>query len=393
MTLEKFIEKAIAKHGDKYDYSLVDYKNNKTPITVKCKDCGTIFYPRPDNFLHGTGCPTCGRERAKKSVSDTRETFIEKAIAKHGDKYDYSLVDYVKSTVKVKIKCNKCGAIFEQTPVMHLSGNGCSVCNPPHKRLTHEEFVERLSKTHPNLEVLSQYNGKDRKITVRCKIHDYTYETTPHRLVQGMNCKYCYNDRRGNSLRNDINELRNRINVIYNGKYMLPKLEDEYKNNKSVITVICPIHGEFKSTANKMLRGHSCPYCDESHNERMLAQLLDKNNIEYIREHTFPWLGRQTLDFYLPKHNVAIEIQGEFHFENIRLNNKVVNHIKQLNRDVKKFNLCKENGIRVIYLIPTHLMKYSDINEIYSSDNVIEITENNEVFGKIYNYIKSINNE
>lgn len=376
MTKEEFIEKANIVHGDKYDYSKVDYKNNKTPVTVICKICGTEFNPRPDNFLHGTGCPKCGHNEAKKSVSDTRESFIEKAVKKHGDKYDYSLVEYKGSQTNVKIKCNKCGAIFEQTPAMHIAGNGCSVCNPPHKKLTHKEFVERLSKTHPNLEVLSEYQGKDKKITVRCKIHDYTYDTTPHRLVQGMNCKYCYNDRRGKTIKNDIELIKESIKRVHGDKYQYPYLDSEYKTNKSKLTIICPIHGEFKQSYNKHIsRQQGCPYCDESHNERLIAQLLDNNDIEYIREHSFQWLGRQALDFYLPKYNTAIEIQGEFHFENIRLNGKLIDHTKQMERDIKKYNLCQENGIKIIYLIPTHLMKYSDISDMYTAENVIEITD------------------
>lgn len=382
MTKEEFIKKAIEKHGDVYDYSLVVYQNNKTPVTIICKKCGTVFHPRPDNFLHGTGCPKCGRERAKKSVSDTQEDFIRKAIEKYGDKYDYSLVEYTKSNVKVKIKCNKCGGVFEQTPAMHLSGNGCSICNPPHKKLTHEEFVERLSKTHPNLEVLSEYKGKDRKITVRCKIHDHTYETTPHRLVQGMNCKYCYNDRRGDSLRNNIDELIEKLNVIHLNKYQFPNIYYEYRNNKSNITVICPIHGVFTSTANKMLKGCGCPYCDESHNERFINSLLTENKIGFAREKKFDWLGLQSLDFYLPEYNVGIEVQGEFHFKSITIKNTLIDYRKQLRRDEKKKRLCDEHGIKLIYIIPSKLMKKLHVSEIYNENNIIEINDKGKLIGK-----------
>lgn len=219
MTKEEFIEKAVKKHGDKYDYSLVEYVNNKTPIIVICKTCGTKFTPRPDNFLNKTGCPKCGRIKASKSISLTTEEFIEKAIKKHGDKYDYSLVEYINNRTPVKIICNKCSGIFEQLPYNHLSGNGCSICNPPHKRLKHDEFVLRLSKTHPNLEVLSEYKSKDEKIKVRCKIHDYTYETTPHRLTSGANCLMCYNERRGSTLLFNINDVKQKIFEIHGNKY------------------------------------------------------------------------------------------------------------------------------------------------------------------------------
>ena len=55
----------------------------------------------------------------------TTKQFIEKAKLVHGDKYDYSLVEYKNSKTKVKIKCNTCNNIFNQTPNDHLSKKGC----------------------------------------------------------------------------------------------------------------------------------------------------------------------------------------------------------------------------------------------------------------------------
>ena len=52
-----------------------------------------------------------------------QEKFIKKAIIKHGDKYDYSLVIYEKSRDKIKIICKKHG-IFEQEPANHTRGQG-----------------------------------------------------------------------------------------------------------------------------------------------------------------------------------------------------------------------------------------------------------------------------
>ena len=51
LTKEEFIERAKKLYGEKYDYSLVDYKNNKTKIIVICKDCGEQLYLYPNNFL------------------------------------------------------------------------------------------------------------------------------------------------------------------------------------------------------------------------------------------------------------------------------------------------------------------------------------------------------
>ena len=57
----------------------------------------------------------------------TTEEFIAKAKAVHGDKYDYSKVEYVKSKEKVTIICLEHGE-FLQTPQKHLFGQGCPIC-------------------------------------------------------------------------------------------------------------------------------------------------------------------------------------------------------------------------------------------------------------------------
>lgn len=61
------------------------------------------------------------------SVRKTKEQFIADAISVHGDKYDYSNVEYKTNATKVCIICPKHGE-FWQTPNDHLRGRGCPVC-------------------------------------------------------------------------------------------------------------------------------------------------------------------------------------------------------------------------------------------------------------------------
>jgi len=62
LTKQEFIKSANKIHHNKYDYSLVDYKNNKTKIKIICKKCGCIFEQLPLNHLKGFGCPNCKGE-------------------------------------------------------------------------------------------------------------------------------------------------------------------------------------------------------------------------------------------------------------------------------------------------------------------------------------------
>ena len=58
----------------------------------------------------------------------TTEVFIQKAKKKHGDKFDYSLVNYINQRTTVKIICPIHG-LFEQLPDVHTkSKSGCPKC-------------------------------------------------------------------------------------------------------------------------------------------------------------------------------------------------------------------------------------------------------------------------
>lgn len=127
LTNEIFIQRAKEVHGDKYDYSSIKYVDYHTPVLINCFKHG-LFLQSPAEHLNGKGCKKCGYETVSKSLKSNAEIFIEKAKSIHGDKYDYSLVDYKNSKTKVKIICKKCGNIFEQTPDKHLKRNGCPNC-------------------------------------------------------------------------------------------------------------------------------------------------------------------------------------------------------------------------------------------------------------------------
>jgi very-short-patch-repair endonuclease len=125
---EIFIQKSNQKHDFKYDYSSTDYKNSRTKVKIICKKHG-IFEQQPDSHLSGCGCPFCANKSKIGKYRLGLEKFIRRSIEKHGDKYDYSLVDYKGDRKhKVKIKC-KNGHIFEMMPHDHLSGNGCKFCS------------------------------------------------------------------------------------------------------------------------------------------------------------------------------------------------------------------------------------------------------------------------
>ena len=121
-TVERFHKEVVAIHVDELGVLIID-KSNKTIVEAFCEAHGMFKVNINNHIIQKQGCPKCS-----KSCKDDVYTFTKKAKIVHGEKYDYSEVDYVNSTTKVSIICPK-HRIFKQTPSDHLQGRGCSKCS------------------------------------------------------------------------------------------------------------------------------------------------------------------------------------------------------------------------------------------------------------------------
>lgn len=121
------IKAANRKHNCTYSYKDISYENLDSVLSINCSLHGD-FNVSARSHLQGTGCKICGRINTLKSREVTTKSFIEKAKLRHINKYDYRLVEYYKAKTNIKIICNQCENIFEQTPDCHLSGQGCPRC-------------------------------------------------------------------------------------------------------------------------------------------------------------------------------------------------------------------------------------------------------------------------
>ena len=123
LTIEEFIEKAKIIHGDKYDYSKVEYVNSMVKVCIICPIHGE-FFVKPNDHIH----KKCGCVKCSGRYLSNKEAFVEKARLIYGDKYDYSKVNYINNKTKVCIICPIHGE-FWQRPNDHLNSSGCPICN------------------------------------------------------------------------------------------------------------------------------------------------------------------------------------------------------------------------------------------------------------------------
>jgi len=352
---KKFIEKAKRVHGDRYDYSKVEYKKAISKVIIICPIHGE-FEQTPASHLSEVGCPKCGIEKSADASRKDLNTFIEQAKRVHGDRYDYSKVVYDNSKRNVIIICPVHGE-FEQTPDSHLQGSACQKCgwdNIAQKLSSNkEEFIEKARLVHGNkFDYSKVVYGKNNseKVVIICPIHG-EFEQIPGNHLQGNGCPIC-----ANNIRLTTEEFIEQAKQVHSDKFDYSKVN--YVNSNTKVCIVCPVHGEFKQTPDNHLQGQGCPICSESKLEKETAKLLQQYGIKHEREKRFDWLKqkkRLRLDFYLPDYNIAIECQGIQHFEPIRFGSitieKANQNLKYLqNNDSIKKQLCEENNLPLYYI-------------------------------------------
>lgn len=313
----EIIWKSIQKHGYYFDYREVKdslVKGNK--MTVICPIHGKFEVGISTHF-YGAICPKCLKEIIRKKFSKTTEEFIQDAMKVHGDKCDYSEVNYVNWKTKVKIKCNICGHIFYQTPNSHLKGACCPKC----------------------------------AIKNRAKLSSLTTEEFIQRAV-------------------DLNGEDYDYSLV------------DYKNYYTNVAIKCNKCGQiFYQTPDNHLHGKGCPNCIKSKLENKVEKLLKENNVNFEQQKSFEWLRLkypQRIDFYLSDYNIAIECQGEQHY------NKKEDIFNQggvsIKRDLNKKILCEENNIKLVYIFGdkvelNNIFSDEDLNKIYNSKNSIHLNQ------------------
>ena len=301
----QFIEDARRVHGDKYDYSKTIYVNAQKKVIITCPIHGD-FMQTPNSHLYGRGCPECGKIKAGENIkkakkekpsSKTRrkkEDIIKEIYSLYGDKYDLSKMIYKDNKTKVCLICPEHGE-FWKTPTNLLYGKqGCPKCG-------HRE--RNKSKTKTTEDFINQANY------IHFGIYDYS-------------------------------------NTIYT-------------KARNKVKIICPIHGEFEQMADNHLKGCGCPYCQSSRLERNVRRILEEEKITFIQKYVPEWLKSdkshyQSLDFYLPEYNIAIECQGMQHLKPCgNFGSKKVSPVELYENvcrlDDRKNALCKKNGINIIY--------------------------------------------
>ncbi len=236
-------------HGDRYDYSQVEYKSKRKKVTIICPIHGE-FSQLPSNHWTGRGCLKCSIDLKRTSVDE----FIKRAGAVHGERYDYSQVLFYRLLDKVKIRCEEHGT-FEQKAMDHLNGSGCPTCAGV-KKHSYDDFIERAISLHGkkyNYDKV-EYENSRTPVVITCLTHG-DFVQLPKDHLRGGGCRSCAGNKPST-----YDEYVKRADAIHNGKYDYSKLV--VRGMASFGTIICPKHGEFEQRLRDHIHNKSgCPKC------------------------------------------------------------------------------------------------------------------------------------
>ncbi len=322
-TTEEFIADARRVHGDKYNYSKVEYVTKRTKVIITCPIHGD-FLQLPSNHLSGHGCPECGRllvEQQNKLNATSTQDFVAKAKNIHGDKYNYSKVGYINAHTKVCIICPEHGEFWQQ-PNNHLTGKGCPDCSM---------MKHKLERTK--------------------HISDFIKEATE----------------------------------VHQGKYDYSKVE--YKNTHAKVCIICPEHGEFWQTPEHHLLGYGCSKCSHLQSKpelEIIDYLKQYLKPEQIIERDREVLEGREIDILLPDFHVGIEYNG-LYWHSYKMKQDINYH-----RD--KMRLANHKGYRLIQIFEDEWIERKEV-VLNKLRHVVNGDVGNPTIGARKTVISKINRE
>lgn len=362
---DDFVKKAKIIHGDKYNYDLVKYVNNRTPIQIICNTCETEFSQTPHSHLLGRGCLNCANNQPIGT-----EEFIRRAKEVWGDRYLYDKVNHKGNKKKVIIICRKHGE-FKSNAYDFLHGHGCPECaretSKEARRKEQELFIAQCRAKHGDKYDYSQtiYKGCQQRITIICSIHG-PFKQWPQNHLSGEGCKFCKIDLMKKLFSMGKDEFIRKARKVHGDKYDYSKVK--YINNKTAVIVICPEHGQFLVAPQDHIQGgNGCPKCQSSKGETKIRVFLENNSIKYQSQKRFKTsmaIGKRKVfivDFFIPEKKLIIEYNGEQHYRSKALWGGAKQLKQQQLRDEALRQFCQVSEIKLLEIPYTEFDRIEDI--------------------------------
>ena len=347
---------------------LSQYKNAKSYVLCRCKNCDNLWQATPDNLLHKKGCPSCNG-----GITMPEQEFMAKLSQVNPNIKIIS--QYISCSQKVTAQCCKCNHIWSTRANHLLEGHGCVHCshikmfstpkdtkkNNTQKQQEKElkenlkleqkqkQFVDDLLSINPNIIILSPYIQYHQHIKCQCTICHHQWDATPANLLRGRKCPVCSNK----VVVVGINDIATTNPEIID--YLVNK-EDIYKYTKGsgkIISAKCPHCNYIKQLTVKELvqYGIRCPNCSDniSYPNKFSYAFLSQLPIEnHIKEYSPDWIKPRRYDNYFEYQGQAyiLEMDGGWHYKDNILSGQTLKETQDI--DNYKDMMAEQHDITII---------------------------------------------
>jgi Zn finger protein HypA/HybF involved in hydrogenase expression len=360
-TTEQFVILATAIHGDKYDYSGSLYVDRNIKVLIKCPKHGDFYQSPSCHINRHQACPKCGIELIKLQNADKKLTnleFINRAIIKHNNIYDYSDVVYLGYHIKVAIICGKHG-VFWQIPANHLRGQKCPLCarelRNAHLTKNTGSFVDSAKIYHSDKYDYSlvEYINSKQNITIICKKHGL-FTQIPNSHLNGKGCPQCAVDTIISKLTTPVEQVINLAKIVHNGIYQYD--EASYISMHTKFKITCSTHGDFWQEPSYHISGYGCPKCVASKFQLDVASYISSLGISNVIFNDRRTISPKEIDILLPDYNLAIECHGLYWHSFDALET-----MDQKRKHLVKCDECLRHKIRLIQIYENEWLDKQDI--------------------------------
>jgi hypothetical protein len=278
----EFIIKAKKLHGEKFDYSRVEYVNSTTPVLIECPDHGVLWQvPTAHLRKRKHGCKECGRVwQSKNTLRKRTEEFFKRCEKKHADKFDYSKTVFNTLDGTIEYVCPKHGHQQMQAG-LHLGEEGCRECalevkiellkfhRDQKQTAARENFKQKASKKHKDFYDYSKvdYVNNSTLIDIICPIHGQ-FSQQPNNHLHGSGCEPCGIARRADKKRKSLEDFIAEAKAVHGEAYDYRDFKYETTHTPGIIICSNPDHKPTPITPAHHLGGQGCSECGEEKRDK-----------------------------------------------------------------------------------------------------------------------------
>lgn len=196
------------------------------------------------------------------SIKITHEDYVNRLAIKNPNLE--VIGTYTRMKDPIEHRCKKHNIIWKTTPTVALKGSGCSKCCSEKisnkVKVSEEEYLDRLSKYNPDVELIGTYIDIKTPVKHRCKIHNIIWKAIPDNIYRGQGCSQCKTDKITKALTKTHDQYVKELKMVN------PHIEvlESYINGKTPIKHCCTIHNvTWKVAPDYILKSYGCELCSK----------------------------------------------------------------------------------------------------------------------------------